>query len=305
MHEAVSKIKKAINNKEKKIGWEVAPLLNTPGRFGNSQLTANFFIESDMEKLYSTISKIRTMNSDRKNLVQEINTKLIDILAEENDKNLIYILSDEIPQGLTGLIANRITDNCGKPVIIASSAGKDDFVKGSARCRGDFNFFCHAEKFSHLFERLGGHNQAFGFTATIDKLEKIIDLMRESIGESYNVEKSLIIDLEVDLNIITSDFIDCLSILEPFGKDNEEPMFITRNIEVHEFLSFGSDSAHGKFLFNENVKLTAIGWSMAKIMKSYFVSGKKIDIVYNLENNVYRGTKSPRMMIVDIDFSHD
>ncbi|HOD15724.1 MAG TPA: hypothetical protein PKI31_13440, partial [Spirochaetota bacterium] len=43
----------------KAIGWNIAPLLNTPGRIGKTELAVQFFLENDRAALKKIISEIR------------------------------------------------------------------------------------------------------------------------------------------------------------------------------------------------------------------------------------------------------
>ena len=80
------------------------------------------------------------------------------------DSGFFYYADDSIKDGLAGLIANRIAEEIRKPVIIMSGPDEKGHIKGSGRSYGKYNFLRHLEPLSSMFERLGGHAQAFGFT---------------------------------------------------------------------------------------------------------------------------------------------
>ena len=123
----------------------------------------------------------------------------------------------------------------------------------------------------------------------------------ESIGKGYLRDDSVRIDTVLDHGMIDSAFIERLSLLEPYGKENEEPLFLSRNVKVISFQRFGADSKHGKYMIGSN--LQAIGWNMADLMYEYCDSGEELDIVYKLDNNRYLNRVYPRMLVIDIDYS--
>ncbi|MCL2154137.1 MAG: single-stranded-DNA-specific exonuclease RecJ [Leptospirales bacterium] len=282
------------------ISWDIAPLLNAPGRMGETDLTVNFFLEKDNVKIKYIIFEIHKINNDRKKRVASIVEKLKnnDSGIKLND-NIFFYMNEEIIDGLAGLIANRLADDMKKPVIIA--AGTDGSIKGSARSYGNFDFLSHTLTIAHLFERLGGHAQAFGFTANQENIEEIINRINQSVADRFIPDKTIQIDAILDVNDINTLLIEKFSLLEPFGKKNETPVFISRQIKIEEFSSFGSTNNHGKFIINNSLQV--IGWNMFDKMDSYYKVKKNVDLIYNLTQNEFLGKTSPRLILIDIDFS--
>lgn len=286
----------------KSISWDVAPLLNTPGRMGVTELTVEFFLTDNTVRIHELISDIQKLNKERKKIVTETMNRVREKSDASDPSAGFFVYSDEsIRDGLAGLIANRIADEIKKPVIIMSGADLEGNVKGSGRSYGKFNFLQHVEPYSALFERLGGHSQAFGFTIKKSNIETAIEKIAGSIGNGHAADEVLRIDMILNTDLINAVFIDRLSLLEPFGKDNDEPVFLSRNVSILSCQVFGSDSAHGKYIIPGGIQ--AIGWNMAEIMMDYYRSGGTLDIVYKLGNNIYLNRTYPRMMIIDIDYS--
>jgi len=286
----------------KTISWDIAPLLNAPGRMGATDLTVNFFLEKDILKNTETINSIHQINRNRKKLVLEIIEKIKKNNSDSTvNDNIFFYMHEEIIDGLAGLIANRIADEIKKPVIVATGSDINGLVKGSARSSGNFDFFKHTATVSHLFERVGGHAQAFGFTAKINNIKEIINTINTQVGSNFKPDKSIQIDSIIKIENINSLFIKNLSLLEPFGKCNELPVFAAKNIKIESFDSFGTNGNHGKYTVNRTIN--AIGWNMFDKMNSYFKTEKCLDLIFTLENNEYRGKISPRVVLLDIDFS--
>jgi len=286
----------------KSISWDIAPLLNAPGRMGETDLTVKFFLENDNTQIKPIISEIHKINNARKKTVAAIVEKLRNTNAgiKIND-NIFFYMDDEIIDGLAGLIANRLADDMKKPVIIAAGTAKDGVIKGSARSYGDFDFLMHTLTITHLFERLGGHAQAFGFTAMIENIEEIINTINQSVADRFIPDKTIQIASILDVNDINSSLIKKFSMLEPFGKNNEEPVFILKQVKIEEFNSFGSTKNHGKYIINNSLQV--IGWNMFDKMDSYFKAKKNVDLIFNLTQNEYLGKTLPRLILIDIDFS--
>jgi single-stranded-DNA-specific exonuclease len=288
----------------KTIGWGIAPLLNTPGRVGKTSLTVSFFTENDPDKLQAIITEIIQLNDTRKNTINNLHAKLMNDIEIENmmeNEKIIYIKTDEIHDGYAGLMANRIADVTDKPVILVALPGKNGIVKGSCRVKSHINFFSHVKQFSDRFEKIGGHENAFGFTANALHIDDIIQSIKDSFSIDPVRKSDIAIDAELDVDLINVDFIRELEIFEPYGNANPEPVFISRNMEFESCTIFGNN--HGKFLLAKNNLLTAIGWGMGLIMKDYYNARRPIDLIYRLENNEYRGSLYPRMIVIDMLYS--
>ncbi|MFH0977349.1 MAG: single-stranded-DNA-specific exonuclease RecJ [Spirochaetota bacterium] len=303
-HPGLSILVKKLSSKmtAKKIAWDISPLLNTPGRFGKTHLIAKFFLEKDKEKLTQVISEINKLNEKRKALIAELFNIFYSEISEGKHisaEKLVFITSEKIPEGLCGLLANRIADITNKPVIIISLYGNKEMVKGSGRAVGNFNFFSIVETHSDLFEKIGGHKQAFGFTVSKDNIEKLRKKVVESIENRFIKKTDYNIDLNIPIESINYNFINSLDLFEPYGYRNEECLFLTRNVELSDFRRFGQNMNHGKFFFKKNKYVEAIGWDMADTMEEY-MRNKKVDIIYKLENSTYNGRIFPRMLVVDL-----
>jgi len=210
-------------------------------------------------------------------------------------------MHDEIIDGLAGLIANRIADDLKKPAIIATGIDKNGIVKGSARSSGNFDFFKYTLPVSHLFERVGGHSQAFGFTAKLDNIKEIIETINGSIADNFIPDNCIRIDSILDIKDVNIDFIRSLSLLEPYGKSNEEPVFTIAKVKIDSLNAFGALGNHGRFILSNTFQ--AIGWNMFDKMKLYFNEKKEIDLICKLEINEFQGKVNPRIVLIDMDFS--
>ncbi len=287
------------------IGWTVAPLLNTPGRVGRTELAVQFFIERDRVALRRIVSEIRGLNDERREFIAQFCSGVLEDIRNGNiddSGGIIDVRADGIPEGYAGLIANRITDATGKPVIVSVMPPKKGLVKGSGRSRGGTPFFSIVQELRGRFDRIGGHENAFGFTALHEDLDGILAEISAMVkGTSINNLEQISGDCAISVKDIDVGLIRQVGLLEPFGSGNPEPLFRSSGIIPLSFNEFGS--RHGKYHFNGNQALTAIGWGMADAMRDYFESGNPLDLLYRLENNTFNGTIRPRMILSEIEYS--
>lgn len=305
MHPGLKLLSKNTKYRAKDIAWNIAPVLNTPGRYGQTGLAADFFLEDNTDTLKGLLNDINRLNEKRKQKLLELHDSLFESIQNGKFRygnNLIFVVDENIPEGLCGLLANRLSDTFNVPVIAVSLFSGKNIVKGSGRVKGSFDFLSCVEPISHMFERIGGHAQAFGFSVGVEKLEEVREGILKMIDGRVDPEdkQELNIDVEIPVDVISDIFFKEISRFEPFGKMNEEIVFLSRDVAIRDFSRFGSGKNHGKYLLNGNYSVEAIGWNIADKMED-MLSKDKVDLVYRLDSNEFNGITSLRMIILDID----
>ncbi|MFW5808027.1 MAG: single-stranded-DNA-specific exonuclease RecJ [Spirochaetota bacterium] len=278
------------------IGWQIAPLLNSPGRFGRTELTADFMTGTDnSETVFDTIYSI---NEYRKKNVTDMFDRIVSEMDSDlQNEKIIFISTFEIEEGLTGLLAARLNDHYSRPAIVATAAD-GIMYKGSGRSRS-FALFPYIEELAPLFVRYGGHQQAFGFTIDQKKLPELKQALVALGDKISGADMTLTADMELDYRRITASFIRDLSGLEPFGTDHEPPLFLARCVPVVSVSSFGKRKEHGRILTDMD-NLEIVGWRIADKMQQAALKGT-VDVLFYPELNTYFGRSTVRMLVCDID----
>ena len=285
------------------VGWDIAPLLNTPGRFGQTHLTADFLISSDILKVRENLFSIKELNTYRKELIMSLYTGFMKEIMDgtiDISGSIVYIESEACPEGLTGLLANRIADDLQKPVIVVSMLPGVPVVKGSGRSNSDIDFFSIIEPFSSSFVKIGGHAQAFGFTAHRDDLRKIMTRVQAGGYPLRNGIKDWNVDCELGINEITLKLLDRMAVFEPFGVKNEPFVFLSRNLIVNDAQFIGKDRKHLKCHFKDAHNVDALGWNMAEKVTIENIINNPVDIIFNMEINEFNGRVNPQIIIRDM-----
>ncbi len=267
------------------ISWIVAPLLNSPGRFGESDLTADFLYGIDTEGLYKKISDI---NKIRKNHLKTA-IESAEECVNNSFKNIVLYYSEDVPEGITGIIASRISEMYKKPAVAAVKA-EDGIIKASARSFMNTDILTHAEKFSDIFLRFGGHPSAFGFSINESDFMDFLKKFDERV-ESNLTDGPLHYDCELKEDEINLAFADELKNLSPFGKNNEQPVFLCRSLVPETYQEFGD---HAKIRCSSDVDF--IGWKMKDSLRLAHEK-RKTDLIIKIEKNIFNNRISARAII--------
>ena len=76
-------------------------------------------------------------------------------------------------RGVIGIVASRIVERYHRPVFILSEDGETGLAQGSGRSIPAFHLLEALETMPELFTKFGGHRQAAGVTAPIERVARV------------------------------------------------------------------------------------------------------------------------------------
>lgn len=283
------------------VSWKMAPLLNAPGRMGDASLAVEF-VRSIPDISEELMNRLQAVNSERRKKVLESTKQLrgaVETIDGAND--IILFHGQGIPDGVAGLVANRLSDDIGKPVIVICDPDENGICKGSGRGTGRGQFFSDILHLDHLCERMGGHEQAFGFSIQQDK----IGLLKQHVAQitlSSESEKAdtVTADIELDIKYVEGTLAEAVASMGPFGQGNEEPLFLSRSVRPQRFQRMGKDGRHGKYFLQQKETIEVIGWGMADLMEELYNENVPVDMMYHVARSAFRGVTRTEIFLKDL-----
>ncbi len=212
---------------------------------------------------------------------------------------IIILHHGSYAQGVIGLVAGKMVEENYRPTIVLSEGV--EYSKASARSIAGFNIIEAIRKCNDLLIDCGGHPMAAGFTVKTSLLallkERLLEVAnRELTDDSF--ERVLAIDCEIPLEVITFDLLDKITLLEPFGIGNREPVFASRNVTIGDVRRIGVGGKHMKFTIPE-YGIEAIGFSMSEHYPTLHAHDA-IDIAYTVDKNTWNGRTQLQLKLRDI-----
>ncbi len=131
--------------------------------------------------------------------------------------------------------------------------------------------------------------------------ERLTEITEEKLKDK-KLSPTLNVDMELDLKDLTFDLYQELSLLEPFGEGNPQPVFASRDAKIVEVKTVGASNQHLKFrLISPSLKLTfdAIGFGLGHLYNQLSPE-KNIDVAYNLTTDEWNGNHKLQLKIKDI-----
>jgi len=284
------------------ISWTLGPWLNAAGRIGDATTGYRLLITSSVEEAHQLAMELEERNAERQRLTKEVLHKVEERLDAKMHLPLLLDGDEGYPVGVIGLVAGRMMDEFYKPAIIINLG--DEVCRGSARSIPEFNITTSLEKCRDLLITFGGHPLAAGFTVLRQNLpqleERLMNLAASQLSH-LDLHPELVIDAEVPLSALAGDTFSLIQQLEPFGKNNPQPTFLSRRVEVAECRKLGNRGKHlGLKLRQGNVAWEAVFFNARKTKDEIPAC---IDVVYHIEKNRWNGEEVVRLNLRDLDSS--
>jgi len=288
----------------------VTPKINAAGRLGEASRAVKLLSSENPVYSMEVAKLLDKENEKRKSITLNMQDESISMVENDSTNHLkrgIVLFKKDWHSGVIGIVASRIKETYNKPTIIIGVDG--DVGKGSCRSISGFDIVDALDYCQDLLDGHGGHPMAAGLTISENNLLKFKQKF-ESYCEFKIKEEDLVpivyIDAEIRIKEINSRLINFLKYLEPYGPKNSKPKFLSKNIIVEgNPRIIGKDQSTIKFKIKQEQRiLEAIAFGMIDEYEK-LITGKPIDIVYNISENYWNGKTSLQLEIKDIRYSDE
>jgi single-stranded-DNA-specific exonuclease len=218
------------------VAFRIAPRVNAAGRMDVARDVVELFSVKDIERAREIAGRLDKLNSERQDEERRIMESIERRLEEEpalREAYCIVIDGEAWHRGVIGITATRVVERYGRPTLVISREA--DEAHGSGRSIPAFHLLNAIESCPELFSRYGGHAHAVGFAlpcANVQKLREHLDNYARERLTMADFEPQLEFDRELPLDEVTPELQRALTLLEPFGMENPEPIFTARAVRL-------------------------------------------------------------------------
>lgn len=288
------------------IGFIIAPIFNAAGRLEDAKRAVELFIEKDHRVCSTIISELLSKNSERKEIQEDIFQKTVEKI--ENEKlyeNAVLIVGEEgFHHGVIGIVASKILDRYYKPTIIMEIKKNEGIATASCRSIEGFNIIEAINNFSDLLLKYGGHSGAAGFSIKIENIPEFSKRLNEYAEKTISdiaFVKPIKIDKPLAFYKISYDFLDKISLLEPFGFGNSSPIFSLNNCQFDNLRLIGKDRKHIMLnIIKDGYEFKNCVWFNSDDIFEELVSLTNIDIAFKLKLETFKDKYQYKIFIEDI-----
>lgn len=305
---------------EETLGFIIGPCINASGRIESAVEAVELFLEENYDKALLKAKRLVEINEERKKITSDAYERAIDNIENSSVKNdkIMVVYDENIDESVIGIVAGRIKEHYYRPVIVISKG--EEFDKGSGRSIDGYNMFENLFANRELFVKCGGHAMAAGLSIE----HKNVEVLRKRLNENCMLtEKELTEVIRIDKELVFADLTielaEELNIMRPFGKENPQALFATKNVLVKALRYVGANQNIIQFIFSDENNINVKGISFRgfdkfkkliennfdnKVQNEVFGGSVKnislfLDIVYTIEINEYNNKKNVQLIIKD------
>lgn len=285
-----------------RVGFILGPRLNAAGRIGSALLGVRLLTTSDVHEANGIARELEELNAKRQELDRATLEEARDMVMELDLPATfgIVLARDGWHPGVIGIVASRLVEEFGRPVIMIALDG--DTGKGSGRGIPAIDLHLALSRSSEHLMRFGGHRAAAGITIAKSEVPAFARRFNE-VAASMLTPEDLVpevrIDMEVAIERADDDLEKMLRHFEPFGIGNPTPVLVARGVSLAAAPKVVGKDGLKLRLATGAGELEAIGWGMSGRLGEFSVA-TPVDIAFRLERDEYRGMSRLQARIADI-----
>ena len=281
------------------IGFILGPRLNAAGRLDTAMLSYQLLTSPSLEEAKPLAEKLEAINRDRQQLTRETLEQAQEQVMAEPLPPLLFAAHESYHPGVVGLVASRLAEEFYRPAVVVKIG--EELSRGSARSILEFHITKAFDECANLLERHGGHSAAGGFSIRNENLpafrEQLLTIAQRELEDKELVPK-LDIDLEVELREVDWATQALVEQMEPCGKDNPRPLFLSRRVQLREARAVGREGHHLRLLLSDGRAVWhGIGFGLGSWAGGL---GDRVDIVYTIEVNEWNEERRLQLNVQDL-----
>ncbi len=289
------------------IVFTLGPRINSAGRVAHANGAVELLTALTENEALEKAEKLNLKNDLRRTFDLTTTEEAIAIIEAEpalQSKKSTVLFKPTWHKGVIGIVAARCIEKYYKPTVILTESNEK--ITGSARSIAGFDLYAALLKCSDLLEKFGGHKYAAGLTMDKANLKAFEDKFEEVVSSTVTDDMlipKIDIDQVISFDIITPKFLSILKQMAPFGPENLNPTFETKNVTVLNSLSNFKDR-HIRFLAGQQGNqsfFNVLGFDMVHYFE-LLKSGNSFKMAYTIEENNYNGNTSIQLRIKDLKF---
>ena len=282
------------------ISYFIGPMINSPGRLKNANLSVELLCSTNLNRLKKIVEEIHLLNINRKNIEKSC-INLINLKKYEKNDEVIFEVNELFHEGVIGIVAGKLKDKLNRPAFVITNS--INFYKCSVRSTDQLKLNDLLNKLLNfkLIESGGGHNMAAGFVVKKEKLKKLKDF----INNEYQMSKKENIyyyDLKKLLPKNNSSIFNDLKKLEPYGQENQQPLFLFENLRSFNTKVINNQHINCILKNKENRSFQSIAFdAVDTLIGDYLINyKKKFNLIGTIDHYFWDGKKKSQIVVKDL-----
>lgn len=282
------------------VGFALGPRINAAGRIGGCDQAMQLFLSEEEGESRALAQCLNRANRERQEIEKEITDTAVAQIKEFFDPAKHYglvVAGQDWHPGVVGIVASRISQRFHRPAVVVGF-GDGNTGRGSCRSIDSFNVLRGLDLCAQYLIRYGGHELAAGITIDRSELEPFRKAFNAAAAEqlhgtgAHPVQQ---VACRVTLEELNAHMMHGLKRFEPFGQDNEEPVWAVCNVRLASMPRVVG-RRHLKFAVTDgHVRMECIGFGLG----GRRIPDGPLDIAFTLQENEFMGQVTLQMNVKD------
>lgn len=271
----------------------VIPRFNAYLRYRDASMLVEFLLSNDAGMVREVASDMEGFYAKQMVLVRQVYQsamKLLESQMNEEQLRAIFLTNPHWPREVLGMVASRMVETLGKPVFLATSGASRE-LSGTARAPGGVHLLEAFREVKPFIVEYYGHAHAVGFRVHSERWQEMQRQFLMVFAErKMGKEHPWGVDARVQLGHISSEFVNQLERMGPFGPGNPRPKFLHQKVVVQKVTPIGRN--------NEGLAVTVKDSEGKAFQLVYWLATEKefeedslhgeIDLIYSVRGQDFR-----------------
>ncbi len=304
-------------------GFRIGPRINAAGRVGDANDALKLLLTDDEKEAERLAERLEKNNRDRREIEAKVAEQAFRKVAREwrpEEEPVAVVAGEGWHAGVIGIVASRLVERVGRPVIVVGVDPEKKMGRGSARSVPALDIHAAIGGCRDHLVRFGGHHQAAGLDIHPDRLpgfRAALARAARKLLDGADPRPELRIDIEIALEEAGARFHHFLRYIGPFGRGNPEPVFMARGVELKGTRTVGADRSHLRLaICGDRTSLQGIAFGLAESLTPEMLGGRSgpdprtdrwqgadlppLDVAFHLVENHFRGVTTIEARVLDL-----
>lgn len=292
------------------VGFGLAPRINAAGRLEQAMMAVELLTTDDPARAREIAVLLDGYNKRRQEVERQIVDEAQEMIKAEGglgERRAIVLGRANWHAGVIGIVAGRIAEAFHRPTVIIALG--DEIAQGSARSIPGFDLYEALKDCSEGLIAFGGHAAAAGLKLAPNQLAAFARRFEERCRTALGVdqlERTLSVDAEIPLGVLTLAVVDEIEKLEPHGISNPRPLLLASGLEVAgDPRPVGERKNHLQIRLRQGDHVVkAIAWNLAEKGRD-IRAGSRLSAVFTPSINEWNNRREVQLEIKDFVLESD
>lgn len=211
------------------IAFRLAPLINAAGRVGHGLDAVALLCAPGYREAQVAAKVLERHNEERRRVERQLQDEVLQLAAKEEGPTIV-LGADHWHAGVLGIVAARVAETTGKPVLLIAFAG--EVGRGSGRCTTGVHLRDALAACSDVLQAHGGHAAAAGLEVKREHFAAFQRRFAEACSRQPARNERIPVDGLATFAELDPHTVRRLDLLGPFGSGYPRPRFRSHGVRT-------------------------------------------------------------------------